>query len=90
MTQRPVCGPAAASWKRAESADPLCPQGFQLAQLRRPGVYKPFAIGIFLMAFQQLSGINAVMFYAESIFEEAKFQVKRPRQEEVASSPAPA
>ncbi|XP_070286729.1 solute carrier family 2, facilitated glucose transporter member 8 isoform X1 [Myotis yumanensis] len=49
-------------------------QGFQLAQLRRPGIYKPFAIGILLMVFQQLSGINAVMFYAETIFEEAKFK----------------
>ncbi|XP_036185498.1 solute carrier family 2, facilitated glucose transporter member 8 isoform X2 [Myotis myotis] len=49
-------------------------QGLQLAQLRRPGIYKPFAIGISLMVFQQLSGINAVMFYAETIFEEAKFK----------------
>lgn len=49
-------------------------EGFQLAQLRRPGIYKPFAIGVFLMVFQQLSGINAVMFYAETIFEEAKFK----------------
>ncbi|XP_054992652.1 solute carrier family 2, facilitated glucose transporter member 8 isoform X1 [Sorex araneus] len=49
-------------------------QGFRLAQLTRPGVYKPFGIGVALMAFQQLSGINAVMFYAETIFEEAKFK----------------
>lgn len=53
-------------------------QGFRLAQLRRPGVYKPFVIGVSLMAFQQLSGINAVMFYAKTIFEEAKLRVKRP------------
>ncbi|KAF6328128.1 solute carrier family 2 member 8 [Rhinolophus ferrumequinum] len=49
-------------------------QGFHLAQLRHAGIYKPFVIGISLMAFQQLSGINAVMFYAETIFEEAKFK----------------
>ncbi|KAM8800846.1 solute carrier family 2, facilitated glucose transporter member 8 isoform 2-T2 [Rhynchonycteris naso] len=49
-------------------------QGFRLAQLRRPGIYKPFVIGVSLMVFQQLSGINAVMFYAETIFEEAKFK----------------
>lgn len=53
-------------------------QGFHLAQLRRPGVYKPFVIGVSLMVFQQLSGINAVMFYAKTIFEEAKLRVKRP------------
>lgn len=55
-----------------------------MAQLRCPGIYKPFIIGISLMAFQQLSGVNAVMFYAETIFEEAKFKVKRP----LASAPA--
>lgn len=55
---------------------PVLKQVFQLALLRHPGIYKPFLIGISLMAFQQLSGINAVMFYAETIFEEAKFKVR--------------
>ncbi|XP_048199212.1 solute carrier family 2, facilitated glucose transporter member 8 isoform X1 [Perognathus longimembris pacificus] len=49
-------------------------QGFQLALLRHPGIYKPLLIGVSLMAFQQLSGVNAVMFYAETIFEKAKFK----------------
>ncbi|XP_027629845.1 solute carrier family 2, facilitated glucose transporter member 8 isoform X2 [Tupaia chinensis] len=49
-------------------------QGFHLGLLRHPGIYKPFVIGISLMAFQQLSGVNAIMFYADTIFEEARFK----------------
>lgn len=64
-------------WVRGEDTDaPSSWQGFQLALLRRPGVYKPLVIGISLMAFQQLSGVNAIMFYAKTIFEEAKFKVR--------------
>ncbi|XP_006834848.1 PREDICTED: solute carrier family 2, facilitated glucose transporter member 8 [Chrysochloris asiatica] len=59
-------------WQEPPAGDEQ--QGFHLAQLRQPGVYKPFLIGVSLMAFQQLSGINAVMFYAETIFEKAKFK----------------
>uniref|UniRef100_UPI00398F66BB solute carrier family 2, facilitated glucose transporter member 8 n=1 Tax=Pristiophorus japonicus TaxID=55135 RepID=UPI00398F66BB len=47
---------------------------FALAELKNPTIYKPLLIGIFLMLFQQLSGINAVMFYAETIFEQANFE----------------
>ncbi|XP_067868514.1 solute carrier family 2, facilitated glucose transporter member 8 isoform X2 [Heterodontus francisci] len=47
---------------------------FSLSELKNPAIYKPVLIGIFLMLFQQLSGINAVMFYAETIFEQANFE----------------
>ncbi|CAL8247844.1 unnamed protein product [Merluccius merluccius] len=47
--------------------------GFRVSDLREPGVYKPLAIGVLLMFFQQATGINAIMFYAENIFEDAHF-----------------
>lgn len=62
-------------------------QSFHPALLRQPGIYKPFIIGVSLMAFQQLSGVNAVMFYAETIFEEAKFKVKGAPAWPASSSP---
>ncbi|XP_001373029.1 solute carrier family 2, facilitated glucose transporter member 8 isoform X1 [Monodelphis domestica] len=49
-------------------------QGFYLEILKNPGVYKPLLIGVLLMMFQQFSGINAMLFYAETIFEEANFK----------------
>ncbi|XP_043844905.1 solute carrier family 2, facilitated glucose transporter member 8 isoform X3 [Dromiciops gliroides] len=49
-------------------------QGFHLARLKNPAIYKPFLIGLLLMAFQQFSGINAMMFYAQTIFEQANFK----------------
>lgn len=48
--------------------------GFELSDLRDPGVLKPLLLGVFLMVFQQMTGINAIMFYAESIFQQAHFQ----------------
>lgn len=47
-----------------------------MADLKDPGVYKPLGVGIMLMLFQQLTGINAIMFYAETIFEKAHFKVR--------------
>lgn len=49
---------------------------FHLSDLKDPGVYKPLIIGVMLMVFQQMTGINDVMFYAENIFEQAHFEVK--------------
>ncbi|KAG2456073.1 solute carrier family 2, facilitated glucose transporter member 8 [Polypterus senegalus] len=48
--------------------------GLRLEDFKDPVVYKPFIIGVLLMFFQQLSGINAIMFYAETIFEEANMK----------------
>ncbi|XP_036383213.1 solute carrier family 2, facilitated glucose transporter member 8 [Megalops cyprinoides] len=46
----------------------------QLSDLRDPGVYRPLAVGVLMMLYQQFTGINAIMFYAESIFEDAHFK----------------
>ncbi|KFO86129.1 Solute carrier family 2, facilitated glucose transporter member 8, partial [Buceros rhinoceros silvestris] len=43
--------------------------------LKKPFFYRPLLIGVALMFFQQVTGINAVMFYAETIFEDANFKV---------------
>lgn len=48
---------------------------FHISDLKDPGVYKPLIIGVMLMVFQQMTGINAIMFYAENIFEQAHFKV---------------
>lgn len=47
-----------------------------MADLKDPGIYKPLAVGVMLMLFQQFTGINAIMFYAETIFEDAHFKVR--------------
>lgn len=64
---------APAEWECARIEDACAEQGgaLSLADLKNPGVYKPLGVGIMLMLFQQLTGINAIMFYAETIFEEA-------------------
>ncbi|XP_054629529.1 solute carrier family 2, facilitated glucose transporter member 8 [Dunckerocampus dactyliophorus] len=67
---------APVEWECARIEDACDEQGssFQASDLKDPGVYKPLAIGIMLMAFQQMTGINAIMFYAENIFEQAHFK----------------
>lgn len=67
---------AAVEWEsaRIEEASQNQSGGFQLSGLREPGVYKPLLLGVFLMVFQQMTGINDIMFYAESIFEQANFK----------------
>uniref|UniRef100_A0A3Q3X2P3 Solute carrier family 2, facilitated glucose transporter member 8 n=1 Tax=Mola mola TaxID=94237 RepID=A0A3Q3X2P3_MOLML len=60
---------------RIEDASEEQGSRFQIADLKDPGVYKPLVIGFMLMVFQQMTGINAIMFYAQNIFEQAHFKV---------------
>ncbi|XP_003974733.2 solute carrier family 2, facilitated glucose transporter member 8 [Takifugu rubripes] len=63
-------------WECARIEDACEEQGssFHLLDIKDPGVYKPLVIGVMLMVFQQMTGINAIMFYAENIFEQAHFE----------------
>ncbi|KAM9858733.1 solute carrier family 2, facilitated glucose transporter member 8 [Aulostomus maculatus] len=67
---------APVEWECARIEDACDEQGssFQLSDLKDPGVFKPLVIGIMLMICQQMTGINAIMFYAENIFEQAHFK----------------
>uniref|UniRef100_A0A8C6U1N5 Solute carrier family 2, facilitated glucose transporter member 8 n=1 Tax=Neogobius melanostomus TaxID=47308 RepID=A0A8C6U1N5_9GOBI len=67
---------APVEWEIARIEAAVQEQGgsFRLSDLRDPGVFKPLLLGVLLMVFQQMTGINAIMFYAESIFEQAHFQ----------------
>lgn len=67
---------APVEWECARIEDACDEQGssFQMSDLKDPGVYKPLIIGIMLMIFQQMTGINTIMFYAETIFEQAHFK----------------
>ncbi|XP_067327942.1 solute carrier family 2, facilitated glucose transporter member 8 [Anolis sagrei] len=49
-------------------------EALTFAEFKDPSIYKPFCIGISMMFFQQVSGINAIMFYAETIFKDANFK----------------
>ncbi|NXC50195.1 GTR8 protein, partial [Penelope pileata] len=47
------------------------------SEFKNPSTYRPLLIGVALMFLQQVTGINAVMFYAETIFEDANFKDSR-------------
>ncbi|XP_038143051.1 solute carrier family 2, facilitated glucose transporter member 8 [Cyprinodon tularosa] len=67
---------APVEWECARIEEASEEQGstFRLSDLKDPGVFKPLVIGVLLMVFQQMTGINAIMFYAENIFEQAHFE----------------
>ncbi|NXI49835.1 GTR8 protein, partial [Chloroceryle aenea] len=52
-------------------------EGLNIFEFKDPSIYRPLLTGVVLMFFQQVTGINAVMFYAETIFEDANFKDSR-------------
>ncbi|NXW59686.1 GTR8 protein, partial [Eurystomus gularis] len=64
-------------WECREIEAGVQEEGLNLSELKNPSIYRPLLIGVALMFFQQVTGINAVMFYAETIFEDADFKDSR-------------
>lgn len=61
-------------YRQIEASGEQQGDSLKMADFWEPSIYKPFLIGVLLMFFQQATGINAIMFYADMIFEEANFK----------------
>jgi SP family arabinose:H+ symporter-like MFS transporter len=46
-----------------------------IGELFRPGLFKAMIVGLFLALFSQITGINAIIYYAPNIFQSAGFSV---------------
>ncbi|KAM9271583.1 solute carrier family 2, facilitated glucose transporter member 8 isoform 2-T2 [Morus bassanus] len=64
-------------WECRQIETSIQEEGLNLSEFKNPSIYRPLLIGMALMFFQQVTGINAVMFYAETIFEDANFKDSR-------------
>ncbi|XP_074702397.1 solute carrier family 2, facilitated glucose transporter member 8 isoform X2 [Strix aluco] len=64
-------------WECTQIEASVQEEGLNLSEFKNPSIYRPLLIGVSLMFFQQVTGINAVMFYAETIFEDANFKDSR-------------
>ncbi len=68
-----INGPAEASREFEEIKETLQTTQGQLVELFRAGMFRILIIGILLAVFQQVTGINVVMYYAPAIFKSAGF-----------------
>ena len=57
----------------AQIRDALAHEGATLGELFRPGVRRALCVGTGLAVFTQVTGINAIMYYAPKVFTEAGF-----------------
>ncbi|NXS97371.1 GTR8 protein, partial [Jacana jacana] len=65
------------TWECRQIEASIQEEGLNLSEFKNPSIYRPLVIGVALMFFQQVTGINAIMFYAETIFEDARFKDSR-------------
>jgi sugar porter (SP) family MFS transporter len=68
-----INGPAEANREFAEIQETIKGSRGRLAELFHRGIFRILIIGMLLAIFQQITGINVVMYYAPSIFESAGF-----------------
>ncbi len=63
----------AAARELRDIKDALALETGKIVELFRPGFRRPFFIAVVLAVFQQITGINAILYYAPRIFESAGF-----------------
>ncbi|MBI5384043.1 MAG: sugar porter family MFS transporter [Verrucomicrobia bacterium] len=68
-----VLGEREADVEMAQITDALAHEGGTLAELFKPGVRRALFVGVTLAVFTQVTGINAIMYYAPKVFQEAGF-----------------
>lgn len=68
-----INGQAEANREFAEIQETIKASRGQFSELFHPGMLRILIIGMMLAIFQQITGINVVMYYAPSIFESAGF-----------------
>lgn len=68
-----IHGAAEADREFAEIQEAINASGGRLGELFHRGLFRILAVGILLAVFQQVTGINVVMYYAPAIFKSAGF-----------------
>ena len=66
-----IAGPAAARVELTQIGAALAQEGGSLADLWRPGIRRALFVGVTLAVLTQVTGINAIMYYAPEIFKAA-------------------
>lgn len=56
-----------------QTSTDISPETFHYKDMLLPTFYKPMSLGVTVMVFQQLSGVNAIIFYMATIFQQSHF-----------------